>query len=92
MIEISEETIERCRQMLAEGKSVDTVLAYLRATNVSKIASMQVLMTVMNVSLKQAKEMVHLSTVWSDRRQRDDAFHDSLIVEAEKLQKSQMEL
>lgn len=57
----------------------------LRDSGYGKIDSMKVLKAVAGVDLGKAKELVHLSPVWVDHRERDDAFHDALFEAAQQV-------
>jgi ribosomal protein L7/L12 len=65
-------------KMLEAGRTSEDVLKFLREAGCHKIDSIKILRRVLNISLGEAKQMVHFSSVWSDVRERDDAFHSSL--------------
>jgi hypothetical protein len=68
-----------------EGNSIEEVLRYLRSNGFSVLDSIKVTMRLTGVSLAEAKQVVHTSEAWSDRRAMHDAFHRGLIGETESL-------
>src|SRR5262245_61084772 len=70
--------VDDCRTKLAAGESPEAILTFLRRNNCSKPGSIRVLMLMKDLSLAEAKELVHLSEAWKDTRERDDDFHDRL--------------
>ena len=79
--------IERCRELLATGASVDDVLGVLRREGESRMASIKLLRELTGMSLRDAKSAVHMSPVWEDLRQEADTFHEQLEQTAEQLRK-----
>src|SRR5262245_34627443 len=73
-----EECITECRRRLKAGEDVESVGGYLRASGCSKIDSIAVLVGAHGIGLAEAKEIVHLSTTWADRRALDDKFHENI--------------
>ena len=80
-----EHHIDPCKQMLQDGKTVDDILKYLRIETDSKVASMAVLMQVLNITPSEAKVLVHKSEVWEGRRERDEKFHEDVFSALEEL-------
>jgi ribosomal protein L7/L12 len=68
-----------CKALLARGLDNESLMDFLRAEGCSNIDSIVVLREVLNLSLGEAKALVHLSRTWGDVRERDDAFHEALI-------------
>lgn len=62
-----------------EGNSIADVLRSLRSNGFSVLDAIKVMMRLTGVSLAEAKQVVHTSEVWSDRRAMHDAFHHGLI-------------
>jgi ribosomal protein L7/L12 len=72
----SELAIE-CRARLARGDNEEDLMRFLRAEGANKIDGIAVLREVLNLSLGEAKALIHLSRAWGDVRERDDAFHEA---------------
>jgi hypothetical protein len=66
------------RALLADGRTLDEALDALRRAGLSKVESMAVLARSGHCDLIAAKQLVHFSPVWDDRRERDEQFHDLL--------------
>jgi ribosomal protein L7/L12 len=69
-------------QMLRTGTSEEKVVAHLRQLGLDKIDSIKVIRAATGMSLGEAKERVHLSEAWADRREADDAFHETAFAAA----------
>lgn len=67
--------IIECRRRHDAGAPIEDLIGYLRDAGCSKIDSMVILTASCGVDLGQAKELVHCSPTWSERRESDDAFH-----------------
>jgi ribosomal protein L7/L12 len=72
------ELLPACQQMLADGREVEEVLAFLRRETGSKIHSIFILVHLLGLPLAEAKERVDLSATWQDVFERDLAFHEAL--------------
>ncbi len=70
--------INTCKQQRSTGKTNEDIVAFLRDQGCSKVESITVLARAFDVELNDAKEIVHLSKAWSDVRERDDCFHQTL--------------
>lgn len=68
----------RIRMLRETGADPETILHELRKAGCSKIESMLVLRELQNVSLDEAKRIVHLSQTWEDVRDDHDRFHVQL--------------
>jgi hypothetical protein len=68
----------RCRSLKDDGASKEDVLSFLRRAGFSQVFSVMVIVSVWNVSLQEAKECVHLSPTWADRKKDNDDFHNLL--------------
>ena len=66
-----EELIAECRRRLEAGEDVETIIRYLRASDCSKIDSIASLKGAWGIGLAKAKEIVHVSTTWADRKALD---------------------
>ncbi len=62
--------------MFARGLDHDEVIARMRALGLHKIECMKLFREYGGVTLGEAKDIVHLSPVWADRYESDEAFHD----------------
>jgi hypothetical protein len=74
-----EELIAECRRRLEAGEDVETIIRYLRATGCSKIDSIAVLKGACDIGLAKAKETVHFSATWADRKASDEKFHEDIV-------------
>ncbi len=66
---------ERCKA----DASAEEVLFLLREEGYSRAASIEAVMELENVSLAEAKRIVHGSDTWSDVREDADELHDALL-------------
>jgi hypothetical protein len=73
--------IDECRKLLESKVDREGLVSYLRGQGCLKLDSMAILRQVLDISLGQAKGLVHCSATWQDVRERDDKFHDILIDE-----------
>lgn len=71
---IQEDVLSECRDLLAKGESIDAILEWLRNKDYSKVHSMKALVDLGCCTLGEAKSIVHESSVWTDVRERDEAF------------------
>ena len=76
---------EKLLRALKPGEDPEEALQALRAHGCSKIESMIALRKSGRCSLAEAKVIVHGSKSWEDVAARDEAFHDALVAEVEKL-------
>jgi ribosomal protein L7/L12 len=60
-------------------KDPEPTIAHLRAEGFSKIDSIKELRNRLGIPLGDAKEFVHYSPTWADRRKSDDEFHKLVI-------------
>ena len=68
----------RIRILHEAGADQETILHELRKAGCSKIESMLILRELQNVSLDEAKRIVHLIQTWEDVRDDHDRFHARL--------------
>jgi ribosomal protein L7/L12 len=66
-------------------KNWDAVLARLRADGFSPIESIKVTRAVLDVSLGEAKRIVHESATWADARASFEELQDSVLSDARSL-------
>jgi hypothetical protein len=74
-----EELIAECRRRLEASEGVETIIRYLRASGCSKIDSMAILRGACGIDLAKAKEIVHFSATWADRKALDEKFHEDIV-------------
>ncbi len=74
-----EKYIEPCRKMLHDGASMERILKYLREETGSKVASAAVLINGLDIPAREAKQLIHLSEVWRDVKERDEDFHEDIF-------------
>jgi len=69
------ELLEVARAMLGAGSDWEAVLPELRRLGASPIGSIKVVRILKGVSLREAKEVVHFSAAWTDRREAHEQVH-----------------
>jgi hypothetical protein len=74
-----EELIAECQRRSEAGEDVEGIIRYLRASGCSKIDSIAVLKGTCSIGLAKAKEMVHFSATWADRKASDEKFHEDIV-------------
>ena len=67
-----EELIAECRRPVRSGDDMETIIRYLRASGCSKKDSIAVLKGACGIGLAKAKETVHYSATWADRKASED--------------------
>lgn len=70
---------KRCSQIYEETKSDEDVLAFLRDEGLTKVESLKFFRVWKNISLGEAKKIVHFSNVWKDQKETDEALQDSFL-------------
>lgn len=75
--------IKTARERLVAGGDLEEVLRFLRANGFSVIDSIKATMELTGASLATAKETVHRSEAWRDRRGTHDEFHRTLVEDVE---------
>ncbi|MDE0803658.1 MAG: hypothetical protein OSA99_10075 [Acidimicrobiales bacterium] len=68
----------RAGDLLTDLHLWDTVLEQLREEGFSQAQSIKATVERLGVPLADAKQIVHLSAAWADRRSSNDEFHRSL--------------
>ena len=71
--------IGECRKLKEDGVGLENILTYLRKEGCWKVDTIAILHEALDVSLGDAKGLVHCSSTWRDVREQDDALHDKLI-------------
>jgi hypothetical protein len=84
---VNSDDVDACRRLMEHGAGVDDLLRLLRDRGLGKGPSIPVMARLPGMDLKRAKELVHLSPVWADRRAADHAFHDQLERAMDELQR-----
>jgi ribosomal protein L7/L12 len=74
-----EELIAECRRRSEAGEDVETIIRYLRVSGCSKIDSIAILKGACGIGLAKAKEIVHFSATWADRKASDEGFHEDIV-------------
>ena len=74
-----DELIEVSRARYAKGEDIESLLKFLRSSGCSRIDSIAVIAKACNTGLAKAKELVHFSSAWNDRRTADEKFQENLI-------------
>jgi len=71
--------------ILGSPEGLEGVILFLRRRGLSKIATIRALTELTNMSLKEAKTVVHNSSAWADVYLKDEEFLNSLVgaIEAE---------
>jgi hypothetical protein len=77
-----EELIAECRHRSEAGEDAETIIRYLRVSGCSKIDSIAILNGACGIGLAKAKEIVHFSATWADRKASDEKFHEDLVMTA----------
>jgi hypothetical protein len=73
-----EDALERAATLVGKGRTVDSVLADLRADGFSMIDCIRVVMKLQSCALPDAKRIVHESAAWADLRDAHEAAHAEL--------------
>ena len=70
--------VDRYRQMLSVGDSVENVLGQMRQDGTSRTGSIKLLMALTGQTLSDAKAVVHMSATWRDLRDDAERLHEHL--------------
>lgn len=70
-------TVTEIRDMLRSGSHHEAVITRMRALGLNKIECMKLLRDFGQLTLGQAKDIVHLSPAWEDSYASDEALHDA---------------
>ena len=71
--------LPEARIMLNAGATIEDILLFLRENGCFQIQSIKVVRRLLDVDLREAKDIVHSSEIWADSREDADRLHDSLI-------------
>ena len=64
--------IDECRRFFAAGDEYENVIAHLKNNGVSKLQTMRVFCELANISIDEAKRIVHLSQAWKSAYEKDE--------------------
>jgi hypothetical protein len=73
-----ESLLDASREMLRDGKDIQAILTFARQSGCSKTDAMRLLILLRDMSLAEAKQVVHFSEAWRDTKQLDEEFQDRL--------------
>ena len=73
-----QEVIIACKKIFAKDNDPEAIVQFLHSLGFSKIESMMYMVESRIASLHDAKEIVHKSNSWAERREADEFFHESL--------------
>ena len=65
--------------MLARGQGLEAALTFLRARGCHVIDCIRIVRAITDCGLAEAKDIVHTSAAWADRRAAHDRFHDEIL-------------
>jgi hypothetical protein len=71
--------VERCQRLATEGRSIEEIIALLRAEGCQKTETIVLMAEALGIALARAKELVHFSASWADVRERDEKLHETLV-------------
>ena len=71
--------LERSKQILLTSDDIERVLQYLRQGGCTKVDSMRVIVELKDLTLDDAKRIVHFSKTWEDIRNRDEEWHEQML-------------
>ena len=77
-LRVDESLAEPTRALLNSNEGVQGAISFLRQQGESKIGTMRILVAVGQLTLAQAKTLVHRSETWRDQREADETLHESL--------------
>ncbi len=69
------------KRLIDDGADAETLIVELRRLGFGKVHSIKALVVLGVAPPGGAKELVHFSKAWADRKVADEAFHDELIAE-----------
>jgi len=73
------ELLHGARRIVSNSEGDERLLAYLRENGATKIDSIKIIQNAKSLSLKDADELVHYSSVWADRRESDESALDTFL-------------
>lgn len=74
--------IQICKNKLAKGDDIESVLSFLRKKGYSKGKSITILLKMKYLppeKIQFTKHLVHFSKTWADRRELDEEWHEKII-------------
>jgi ribosomal protein L7/L12 len=82
---IPADLVTRFRLLVESGEPQQEVIAKMRLAGLHKIQSIKLVSEFYQMPVGEAKQMVHRSDTWSDRRESDEAFHEVVFEAAKQL-------
>ncbi len=73
------------RDSIAAGASVEDLILAMRKAGLCQIDCIKMVRDLCGISLGDAKEAVHYSNAWADRKEINEAFHEAAFQAAEDL-------
>ncbi|HTJ31453.1 MAG TPA: hypothetical protein VL346_13195 [Acidobacteriaceae bacterium] len=83
--------IKAVKKIIDAGRGYEAALKFLRDSNYDQIDSIKVMRSAKNISLKQAKELVHYSRPWEDRRAAAEDIHEAAFEVIEDMKREEPE-
>ena len=74
-----ETLIKNCQVMIDRGNDLESIISFLRKKGCGKLDSILILSKTKSLSFEQAKNLVHFSQTWKDRRAKDDDLQDKFL-------------
>jgi hypothetical protein len=78
-----DELVATCKKMLQDDKSLENVVLFLRKRTGRKTVSIAVVARLLNISVGEAKSLLHASKAWSDVRERDEGLEQVVVTALE---------
>jgi hypothetical protein len=79
-----QQLMSACKKQFERGDDFEILISFLRVSGCSKIDSMAILIGSTGIDLSRAKELVHFSRVWEDKRLADEQFQQMALNAVEK--------
>jgi ribosomal protein L7/L12 len=73
--------VDICNSLMRNGSDIEDVLAFLKKETKAKISSIMVVSKLLDVSMSEAKLLVHQSKAWQDEKSRDEKLHEEIFSE-----------
>jgi ribosomal protein L7/L12 len=73
-----DQAVADARQLLAGGRGIEVAIRQMRAAGLSQIECVKAVKLLNQISLGEAKEIVHYSETWSDVREDQERLHAQL--------------
>ena len=68
-----------CQAMINQKNDRESIISFLRKKGCEKLDSILILSEATSLKFEQAKNLVHFSKTWKDRREKDDDLHDKIL-------------